>query len=32
MENVTLQDLIGNLYEAKGWMKFIGVMMIIGGM
>jgi hypothetical protein len=31
MENVTLQDLIGNLYEAKGWMKFIGVMMIIGG-
>jgi uncharacterized protein DUF5362 len=30
-ENSTVRDISGILYNMKGWLKFIGVVLIIGG-
>lgn len=30
-ENNTVRDISGILYSMKGWLKFIGIIMIIGG-
>lgn len=30
-ENTTVRDISGILFSMKGWLKFIGIIMIIGG-